>query len=133
GMLDRAQEFGEHETRGRRFDVLAVRPPAVVVDALELGVGDGEQRNIGSHPLVSFRIGDGARYVPGVVAVEVVDVVAERGGVEHVRAAGGGNGEYQRELHAIFRKRTARYGRPGSFMANLPERSPAAVMVISQG
>src|SRR5207249_1825376 len=64
-------------------------------------------------------------------------VSPHRDGAEHqiLRMHGGHAEEKSNEYshHPSFRERTARCGRPGSFMVNLPVYVPAAVTVISHG
>src|SRR5205814_7513531 len=49
-VLDRRDELGHHEAVSGLLDVLAIRPPAEIVDLLEFGFGTFEERDVVLHP-----------------------------------------------------------------------------------
>ena len=78
------EEFGETDIgrRGDVLDVLAIAPPAEVIDFFESGVGTLEEGDVLDHPIPGFVVGDEIDDVLGVGGVEGVDVMFDVGGVD---------------------------------------------------
>ena len=71
------EELGDDKSVGRFLDVLAVSPPAEVIDFLDVLVRAVEAGDVSSHPIGGVPVGNGLPEMGVVVAVEVRDVSAQ--------------------------------------------------------
>ena len=89
GIGARHKELGHAITHGGALDVLAQRPPAIVVELTEVIVRAVEQGNVPSHPFRRLCVGDGGDDVFVLHRVEALGIVSEVIVVQH---GGGCNG-----------------------------------------
>src|SRR3989304_2667059 len=74
-VADGHEELGDHQSLRRLAYMLAKRPPAIVVNPLELFVRTIEQRSVLGDPLPGLAIRNERGDRLGVVGVEIGDVV----------------------------------------------------------
>ena len=77
GIASLHQEFGHAIACGRLLDVLAQRPPAVVVHFAEVLLRTVEKRDVPAHPFRGGRVGDCGHDVLVLHGVEVLGIVSE--------------------------------------------------------
>jgi hypothetical protein len=82
----RRQEFSNDEAVGRLLDVLAERPPAKVVDLLDLLIGAVQQGDVAGEKRPGRTVRDRLRVELLVAPIELIDVMLECAGLQHVRA-----------------------------------------------
>ena len=93
------KKLGDHETVGGFLDMFAERPPAEVVDLLDVLVGAIEERDIGGHPVRRRLVRDRLTEMGVIVAVEITDIAAHGPGVEERGCAKQRRGQRAHQPH----------------------------------
>jgi hypothetical protein len=79
------KEFRYDVTVGSPLDVLAISPPAKIVDFIEERIGAVKQRDVFLEKIPGFGVGNGSFVALVVLPVEVIGEMFERGCVEEPR------------------------------------------------
>ncbi len=77
GVTALHEELGHAVAHRRALDVLAQRPPAVVVHLAHLLVGAVEERDVFFHPLRGLSVGNGGDDILVLHCIEVFSVVGK--------------------------------------------------------
>src|SRR5207248_9079164 len=76
-MSDRLDELCHDPSRWRLLDVLAIRPPAEIVNLLHVLIGTGKKGDASLYPVPRLRVGDQVDDLLRLHRIEVIDVVLE--------------------------------------------------------